>query len=126
MVGEFTKPGYMTYFAVVARLLNLAMSLGIIWCVGEMTRLIAGTRAGLFAAAACALGVLLTYYGQVSNLDVPYLFWSLLALLWCMRAIVEQNIRRIWGVALFAAAAIATKDQAAAIFALGLPAHSGF
>jgi 4-amino-4-deoxy-L-arabinose transferase-like glycosyltransferase len=122
VVGEFTKPGTMTYFAVVARLLNLAMSLGIIWCVGEMTRLIAGARAGLFAAAACTLGVLLTYYGQVSNLDVPYLFWSLLALLWCMRAIVEQNIRRVWGVALFAAAAIATKDQAAAIFALSLPA----
>lgn len=122
VVGEFTKPGYMTYFAVVARLLNLAMSLGIIWCVGEMARLIAGARAGLMAAMACALGVLLTYYGQVSNLDVPYLFWSLLALVWCMRAIVEQNTRRIWGVALFAAAAVATKDQAVAIFALSLPA----
>lgn len=122
VVGEFTKPGYMTYFAVVARLVNLVMSLGIIWCVGEMTRLIAGARAGLLAALACALCVLLTYYGQVSNLDVPYLFWSLLALLWCMGVIVEQNSRRIWGVALFAAAAIATKDQAAALFALSFPA----
>jgi 4-amino-4-deoxy-L-arabinose transferase-like glycosyltransferase len=87
-----------------------------------MTRLIAGARAGLLAAAACGLGVLLTYYGQVSNLDVPYLFWSLLALLWCMRAIAEQRTKCIWGVALFAAAAIATKDQAAALFALSLPA----
>lgn len=122
VVGEFTRPGYMTYFAVVGRLVNLAMSLGIIWCVGEMTRLIAGARAGLLAAAACGLGVLLTYYGQVSNLDVPYLFWSLLALLWCMRTLVEQRVKRMWGAALFAAAAIATKDQAAALFALSLPA----
>lgn len=122
VVGEFTNPAYMTYFAVVARLVNLAMSLGIIWCVGEMARLIAGARAGLFAAAACGLSVLLTYYGQVSNLDVPYLFWGLLALLWCMRAIVEQRVKRIWGAALFAAAAIATKDQATALFALSLPA----
>jgi hypothetical protein len=63
----------------------------------------------------------LTYYGQVSNLDVPYLFWSLLALLWGMRAVVEQTPRRFWGAALFAAAAAATKDQAYALFLLSLP-----
>lgn len=122
VVGEFTKPGYMTYFAVMGRLVNLVMSLGIIWCVGQMAGLVAGARAGLLAAMACAMGVLLTYYGQVSNLDVPYLFWSLLALLWCMRAIVERRVKRVWGAALFAAAAIATKDQAAALFALSFPA----
>ena len=64
----------------------------------------------------------LTYYGQVSNLDVPYLFWGCLALLWCMRVVVEQRPRRFWPAALFAAAAIATKDQAYALFLLGLPA----
>jgi hypothetical protein len=75
----------------------------------------------LFAAGACALNFGLTYYGQVSNLDVPYLFWGMLALLWCMRAVQEQNVRRFWGAALFAAAAVATKDQAYALFLLSLP-----
>jgi hypothetical protein len=121
VIGEFTKPGFMTFFAVIGRLVSLLMSLGIIWSVGEMTRLIAGTRAGLFAAGAAALNFGLTYYGQVSNLDVPYLFWSMLALLWCVRAVMEQNPRRFWGAALFAAAAVATKDQAYALFLLGLP-----
>ncbi len=52
-----------------------------------MARLVASQpRRGLLAAAAAALGFGLTYYGQVSNLDVPTLFWSLLALLWGMRA----------------------------------------
>ena len=112
----------MTYFAVLGRLVNLVMSLGIIWCVGEMARQVAGARAGLLAAIACALNFGLTYYGQVSNLDVPCLFWACLALLWCMRAVAEQEPRRFWLAALFAAAAVATKDQAYGLFLLSLPA----
>ena len=121
VIAEFTKPGLMTYFAVTARLVNLVLSLGIIWCVGEMARLVAGRRAGLFAAGACALNFGLTYYGQVSNLDVPCLFWGSLSLLCFMRAAVEQQPRRLWFALLSAAAAIATKDQAYGLFLLSLP-----
>jgi hypothetical protein len=121
VIAEFTKPGTMTFFAVMARLVNLAMSLGIIWCVGEMARLVAGRRAGLFAAGACALNFGLTYYGQVSNLDVPYLFWGSLSLMYFMRAAAEQQPRHLWFAVLFAAAAIATKDQAYGLFLLSLP-----
>ena len=122
VIGEFTKPAYMTFFAVIGRSVNLVMSLGIIWTIGEMARLMAGHRAGLLAAGAAALNFGLTYYGQVSNLDVPYLFWGLLALLWCMRAVSENQPRRFWAAGFFAAASIATKDQAYALFALSLPA----
>ncbi|HVV28504.1 MAG TPA: hypothetical protein VHC40_11125 [Rhizomicrobium sp.] len=122
VIAEITRPGYMTYFAVVARLVNLAMSLGIIWCVGAMARAIAPARARLLAAGAAALNMSLVYYGQAGNLDVPYLFWSCLALLAAMRAIAEHDTRRIWHAALLAAAAVATKDQAYAVFLLSLPA----
>ena len=121
VIATITQPHYMTYFALVGRLVSLVMSLGIIWTIGEMASLLAGRRAGLFAAGACALNLALTYYGQVSNLDVPYLFWGVLALLWCMRAVVEEAPRRFWLAALFAAAAMATKDQAYALFLLSLP-----
>jgi hypothetical protein len=121
VIATITQPAYMTYFAVLGRLVNLAMSLGIIWSVCEMARQVASARAGLLAAIACALNFGLTYYGQVSNLDIPYLFWGCLALLWCMRAVVEQQVRRFWPAALFAAAAIATKDQAYALFLPSLP-----
>jgi len=121
VIATITQPQYMTYFAVLGRLAGLAMSLGVIWTIAEMARLVAGRRAGLFAAGACALNFTLTYYGQVSNLDVPYLFWGLLSLLWCMRAVMEKAPRRFWLAALFAAAAIATKDQAYALFLLSLP-----
>ena len=134
VIGEFTKPGTMTFFAVAGRLVSLVMSLGIIWAVGEMARLVTvgalgdsrtaplkAPRAGLFAAGAAALNFGLTYYGQVSNLDVPYLFWSVLALLWVMRAAVEQQPRHFWAAALLAAAGVATKDQAYGLFLLSLP-----
>lgn len=133
VIATITQAPYMTYFAVVARLAALVMSLGIIWTIGAMAKLVAGgalgesrtaqlkSRAGLFAAGAAALNFTLTYYGQVSNLDVPYLFWGLLSLLWCMRAVVEETPRRFWLAALFAAAAVATKDQAYALFLLSLP-----
>ena len=122
VIAAITQPFYMTWFSLAARLVGIAMSLGIIWAIGRMAELAAGRRAGLLAAGACALGVGLTYYGQVSNLDVPYLFWSSLSLLALMRAMVERQTRRLWHAALLAAAAIATKDQAYAVFALGLPA----
>jgi 4-amino-4-deoxy-L-arabinose transferase-like glycosyltransferase len=121
VIATITQPSYMTYFAVLGRLVSLLMSLGIIWTIGEMARVVAGRRAGLFAAGACALNFALTYYGQVSNLDVPYLFWALLSLLWCMRSVMEQAPRRVWLAGLFAAAAVATKDQAYALFLLSLP-----
>lgn len=121
VIGTIIQSPYMTYFAVLGRLANLVMSLGIIWTIGEMTRLIAGGRAAVLAALALTLNFGLTYYGQVSNLDVPYLFWGCLSLLSCMRAILVHEIRRFWHGALFAAAAVATKDQAYALFLLTVP-----
>jgi len=121
VIATITRPEYMTIFMVIARAIAIAMSLGIIWLIAKISQLIAGPRAGLCAAVACTLGVALTYYGQVSNLDVPYMFWAMLALWQATRAAVEQAPRRLWWAALAAAAAIATKDQAYALFALAVP-----
>jgi 4-amino-4-deoxy-L-arabinose transferase-like glycosyltransferase len=122
MVAAFLQVPVMTLFAVVARLVSVAMSLGTIAIVGKMTELVGGRRAGLLAAAACALNAGLTYYGQVTNLDGPYLFWSSLSLWLWMRLIVEHDVRHIRWAMFFAGLAVATKDQAYAIFLLSIPA----
>ena len=121
IIATIIRPGYATWFALVARLVSVGMSLGIIWVVSEMARLMGGPRAALFAGLAAALNMALTYYGQVSNLDVPYLFWGMLSLLAAMRAIALHEPKRFWHAALLAGAAVATKDQASALFLLGLP-----
>jgi 4-amino-4-deoxy-L-arabinose transferase-like glycosyltransferase len=90
--------------------------------VAKIAELLAGKRAGLFAAAALALNAALTYYGVATNLDGPSIFWAVLALYFFMRLIALQELHAIrWGM-LCVAAAVATKDQAYAVFALALPA----
>ena len=121
VIAEIIQVPYMTFFAVVARLLSAAMSVGTIYLIGKMAEMIGGRRAGLFAAGACALNAALVYYGQVTNLDGPYLFWSALSLWGWMRAIGECEPRHMRWAALCAAAAIATKDQAYAVFLLSVP-----
>ncbi len=121
VIAAFIHVPYMTFFAIVARLVSVAMSVATIAIIGQMTALIAGRRAGLAAATACALNATFTYYGQVTNLDGPYLFWASLALWNWMRLVVERDLRRIRWAMLAAAAAIATKDQAYALFVLSLP-----
>ena len=122
VIASFIGVPTMTFFAIVARLVGVAMSLGTIFVIGQMTEAIAGRRAGLCAAAACALNATLTYYSQVTNLDGPYLFWAALALREWVAVIAGRDARRIRSAMLFAAAAIATKDQAYAVFLLSIPA----
>lgn len=121
VIAEFIQPPYMTFFSVVARLVSIAMSVGTIFLVGKMAETIGGRRAGLCAAAACTLNATLTYYGQVTNLDGPYLCWSALSLWGWMRAIAEHEPRHIRWAVLSAAAAVATKDQAYAVFLISVP-----
>jgi 4-amino-4-deoxy-L-arabinose transferase-like glycosyltransferase len=121
VIAEIIQVPYMTFFAVVARFVSAAMSIGTIVLIGKMAETIGGKRAGLFAAGACALNTALTYYGQVTNLDGPYLFWSALSLWGWMRAIAEHEPRHMRWAALAAAAAIATKDQAYAVFLASVP-----
>lgn len=126
VIAEIIHVPYMTFFAVVARLVSAALSLATIYLIGRMGEAMGGRRAGLLAAAVCAVNAAFTYYGQVSNLDGPYLFWSALSLLAWMRLISAHDLKQIRYAGLAAAAAIATKDQAYAVFILGIPLTLAF
>jgi hypothetical protein len=121
VIGEMVKVPYMTAIAYIARFTSLAMSLGITWGIAKITEELKGKRAGLCAAAISAVDMSLTYYGHTSNLDVPYFFWATLALLALTRAIVRHQPARLRTFAILAVLAIATKDQAYALFILGAP-----
>jgi len=62
-----------------------------------------------------------TYYAHTSNLDIPSLFWATLALTSLMKAVEQQNAVHLRSTAWLIAFAIATKDQAYALFALAVP-----
>jgi 4-amino-4-deoxy-L-arabinose transferase-like glycosyltransferase len=115
----------MTVIAYVARLVTIAMSLGIIYAIAKMAEELRGRRASWCAAAVCAVNAPFTYYAKTSNLDVPYLFWTCLALLALMRAIARREPDRLRTMALCAGLAVGTKDQAYAVFIGCVPAACG-
>lgn len=126
VIEEILHPPYMTAITMTARLVTLMMSLGIV----AVLALVAGDLASrerrrsvmTFAALFATLNWAFSYYAHTSNLDVPYLFWACLAVLWLERAILRREPRRLRAFAVFAAMAVGTKDQAYAMFLLGAPA----
>ncbi len=121
VVQTFLEVPVMTTFSIVARIISVLMSLGIVIAIGRMAGVIFGARARSWAMAIAGFEVAGAYYAHTSNLDVPALFWASQALVGLIFAIDADQPRRLRRVAVFAACAIATKDQAYAIFALSFP-----
>lgn len=125
IMHEILLPPYMTAMAMVARVVCVLMSVGIVLALAKTAEETAPedekTGAAVGAALVVGLDSAFCYYAHVTNLDVPYLFWASLAILALTRAFVRNEPRRLRAAAVFAACAIATKDQAYAMFALALP-----
>ncbi len=120
-VQAFIDPGNATTYATVARCVSMAMAAGIVLCLSEIARVLAGNKAAAFTALLAGTNVSLVYYAKTSNLDVPYLFWSSLAVLEVTRALSKDESKRVVRAFLFAALGVATKDQAYALFLLSFP-----
>jgi hypothetical protein len=121
VIQAFLHVPVMTTYAFTARIVSLFMSLGIVIAVGRMASAIFGPRARPWAMAVAGVEVAGTYYAHTSNLDIPALFWASYALLTLVLAVQADEPRKLRRVAVLAACAIATKDQAYAIFALTFP-----
>jgi len=113
-------PSIMTPVEVCARLVALAMFAGIVWNVTTLFTRIAGKRGGLAAGAIVVTNATLVYYAHTGNLEVPYLFWSSWALLELDRVLAGEP-RALYAMAAVTCAVL-TKDQAAGLFVLTLPA----
>src|SRR5262249_24148187 len=102
----------------VYRLVSVAAGAGTVIVTGLCGIRAFGRRAGLFAATIVALMPPFVYYAKTANVDVPYLFWYSLSLLFYLRLLEPL---RVFDAAWFAAAAtcaICTKDQAYALYLL--------
>jgi hypothetical protein len=122
LIAAFIQIPTMTTFALVARLVTLVMSIGIVIALARFARIVSGRSASTWVAAVCGANAVLTYYSHTTNLDVPYLFWSSLALMFLARVLVEQRPRLLRSALLLMAMAIGTKDQAYSLFLIAVPA----
>ena len=111
----------MTSIALVAKVVSVMMAVVTVITVARIARRTSGPVAGRLSALCLVCMVTFSFYGRTSNLDVPYLCWSVLALDRLLD-IAEHHERRdyvAFGVLL--ALAVATKDQAYAGFMLTAP-----
>ncbi len=109
----------MTVMMVISRLRSLAMLVGLVLGVYVFTkRLLGSRRAALWAALWAALTGELAFFGGLGNLDVPYLFWYMWALVALLLLVDRGRPRDYAAFGLLAALSITTKDQVFAAYAL--------
>ena len=101
-----------TLYIMAGRLLSAAMGVGLVVCVFLLTRRLFGRVEAFFAAAVLALSPVTQYYAKNANLDVPYVFWLALTLLFLERLFASgRSVWLVWA-GLGATAAVCAKDQA--------------
>src|SRR6185295_2032369 len=93
----------------------VVMALGLVVLVYRCARLLVSHAASIASAAIVALMPAFIFYGKLANVDVPYLFWFMLATFFYLRAYTRDRARDyfFWGIS--AAIAVGTKDQAAGL-----------
>jgi hypothetical protein len=123
VTAAFLTVPVMTTFALTARIVSFLMSLGVVMLVGRLAKSIFDApNARAWAMAVAGVEVAGTYYAHTTNLDMPALFWALCALVVLVQALEADEPRRLRRVAVLAAFAVASKDQAYAVLVITLPA----
>jgi 4-amino-4-deoxy-L-arabinose transferase-like glycosyltransferase len=112
---------------LAGRALSLAMAAVTLLCLYLAVRTVdeadapsGDDLAALLAVALAGLSAPFVFYAKLANLDVPYLCWFALSLVFLLRVLDRHRLRDYVVLAVCAAAAVATKDQAYALY-LGLP-----
>jgi hypothetical protein len=113
----------MTGISLIAKLVAIAMACACLLVLARLVRRTVSARAGWLAALFGATHLTFAFYGRVSNLDVPYLTYTLFALDAVLDARERNDAASYRRFALLAAAAVATKDQAYATFVLVAPLY---
>ncbi len=114
--------GVHTQMFLAGRLVSLLMGAGTAALVSLCGTRLYGRAAGALAALLFMGMPTLAFHTRLATLDVPYVFWWALSLLFGLRALEQPRWRDLLGFALAAALAVTTKDQAYALYVLAWPA----
>ena len=108
----------LTVLTLIGRAVAALMGTGIVLSTYLIAREFFDRKAALFSALSVALCSLLIFYAHTTNLDGPYVFWFMLALWAYVRLVKNGHLKYYILLGVFAAIAIATKDQAYGLFLL--------
>ena len=137
--GQFAPPdgpGYpygladpenqLALLTVIARLTSAVMASSIVVFIYLIGKRLYGRRAGLLAALMTSLCYTLVFYAHTSVLEVPCLFWGVIALYFYLKLVDgEQKPGNYLAFGILVAIAMSTKDQAYGLFILPI-AHIAY
>lgn len=103
---------------LLMRLLTVVMAVGTVAAIYLTAADLYGRRGAMAAALAAAFGPVFVFYAKLANVDAPSLFWFAWAIYFYVRAVRAAGPSALWGYALTAVTAIATKDQTGGFFVL--------
>ncbi len=111
---------YATALIVIDRMVSVFMGAGIVYMVFRSSRELFGRRAALLASIIVSLNAILNFHAHVAKVEVPYLFWSMLALHSLIMITRGGTARDYVICAILVCLSFGTKDQAYAIFVIPL------
>ena len=101
----------LTVLALLTRVVSVLMGVGVVGCVYMIASCLFGTLAGLVAAVLVTGCYPIVYFAHTANVDVPVLFWMVLAVAAAL-VCADSGSRRAAALAGFAAGmALFTKEQ---------------
>ena len=105
------------WLTLIGRAVTLLMAVGVVLATYTLAATLWGQRVGAVAGAHTLVNYPMLYYSGTGNLDVPMTLWTTLGVV-CFVKILSGGMTRarVVGFGVFAALAMATKDQALVIF----------
>jgi hypothetical protein len=115
-VLSYYTPAGSTVLILSYRLLSIVFGIGTVAAIAFAGRLAFGNRAGVLAAGIAALGATFVYYAKTANVDMPYVFWYSVSLVFLLRLLQQSRVRDYVLFSVTATLALGTKDQAYALY----------
>jgi hypothetical protein len=103
---------------ITGRFVSVLMAGGTLVAVYLLAADLFGRRAGLFASIVLGLTTPFVFYAKTANVDVPYVFWFSVSLIFYLRLLRTLRLRYFVMFAVTATLAVCTKDQAYALYVL--------
>jgi 4-amino-4-deoxy-L-arabinose transferase-like glycosyltransferase len=108
----------LTHLILIARGVSVLMGVAIVLLVYIVVNECFDRRDAMFSALIVALCYPLVYYAHNANVDIPYLFWALLAIICFLRLLKFGQLKYYVLFAFFGTLSICTKDRAYGLFLL--------
>lgn len=117
MVDVYSLPTYTILF-YIGRFVSVLMGVGTLFFVYRCGLEIYDKKSAFFASLITAFICPYIYYAKLVNLDIPYLFWFTLSLLFYFRMLKHQNLKDYLLFALTATLSMCSKSPAYGFYLL--------